>query len=178
MTTQSPNANYSSLESLEIHKILTPLDFSSRAQAGLHYAKGLARRFGSQLLLLHVIEPIVYPADLGYTPLITDEMMDEMEREAKTHIERLAEQLRAEGFAAEGHLRIGQPYLEICEGARELGADLIVITTHGHTGLRHVLLGSTAERVVRYAPCPVMVIRIPETSQPESSDSSSTRDSE
>ena len=171
MTTQPPNTNHPSFESLEIYKILTPLDFSSRAQAGLHYAKGLARRFGSQLLLLHVI-------DLGYTPLITDEMMDEMEREAKTHIERLAEQLRAEGFAAEGHLRIGQPYLEICEGARELGADLIVITTHGHTGLRHVLLGSTAERVVRYAPCPVMVIRIPKTSQPESSDSSSTRDSE
>jgi nucleotide-binding universal stress UspA family protein len=56
-------------------------------------------------------------------------------------------------------LRTGQPHTEIVEAARELGADLIVLSTHGHTGLTHALLGSTAEKVVRHAPCPVLVVR-------------------
>ena len=59
----------------------------------------------------------------------------------------------------EGLLRFGRPYLEITEAAGEVGADLIVLTTHGYTGLKHVVLGSTAERVVRHAPCPVLVVR-------------------
>ena len=146
-------------KAVSLKRILVPLDFSERGMEALGFARALGRQFGSTLILVHVIEPLVYPADLGYAPVITDEMVMEMEQEARARLDEQAARLSRAGFAVEVCLRAGRPYLEVAEAARERNADLIVLTTHGYTGLRHVLLGSTAERVVRYAPCPVMVIR-------------------
>jgi len=78
---------------------------------------------------------------------------------AQAHLQELANQLLPPGLAEKLVVRVGVPYHEIVEAAGELQADLIVITTHGHTGLKHVLLGSTAEWVVRHAPCPVLTVR-------------------
>jgi len=79
--------------------------------------------------------------------------------------EKLAEQRRrigAQRVEVRVMTRLGRPYVEITEAARDTKADMILLATHGHTGLKHVLLGSTAERVVRHAPCPVLTVRDPE----------------
>ena len=142
---------------LKIKTILVPLDFSATSAKALAYAIRMADQFGSKIILLNVIEPIATP-DLAYHPL----MLDSAES-------RAAAQKAVEAAARKAHLpdsmlkritiRHGTPFAEIADAARTLRADLIIITTHGYTGLKHVFMGSTAERVVRHAPCPVLVVR-------------------
>lgn len=148
---------------LELRQILVPLDFSAHAMKALHYATGFARLSGAKLILLHVTEPIVYPSDFGYVPLPPNTLEENFQRDARDRLEAVAaEQVKA-GVTCEVALRLGKPYHEIAAAAREHQVDLVVITTHGYTGLTHVLLGSTAERIVRHAPCPVLVVRYQET---------------
>lgn len=147
---------------LQLGHILVPLDFSAHGMKALAYARSLARRLDAHLFLVHVVEPLVYPSDLGYTPVITDDLAADLQREGQNRLDDVVRQLNEAGLNARGVLRSGRPYLEITEAAAELRADLIVLTTHGYTGLKHVLLGSTAERVVRHARCPVLVVRDPE----------------
>ena len=141
--------------SLQLKRILVPVDFSEPSEKALRYAGKFAEQFGAAVTLLHVIQPMVYPADFGYPPTPVDE--DEIVRQ------RIGERL--EGMAgklpttAQSLIRFGQPYQEINAAASELGTDLIIIATHGRTGFKHVLMGSTAERVVRHAPCPVLIVR-------------------
>jgi nucleotide-binding universal stress UspA family protein len=144
---------------LQLERILVPLDFSAHAMRALRYAAAFARQFGASLSLLHVMEPVVYPADFGYAPLPPSDLEETFQRDARERLEALAAEQTAAGIAAQALLRVGKPYAEIAAAAREIPADLIVITTHGYAGLTHVLLGSTAERVVRHAPCPVFVVR-------------------
>ena len=146
-------------EVLFFRRVLVPLDFSEHARKALRHARGLARQYRGRLLLLHVVEPMACPSDLGYTPVITDEMVEEIRREAGARLEEEVAREKAAAIECEGLLRFGRPYLEITEAADDAGVDLIVLTTHGYTGLKHVLLGSTAERVVRHARCPVLVVR-------------------
>lgn len=150
---------HEALPALNLRRVLIPLDFSERAGKALRYAQALASRFNASLILVHVVEPLVYPSDLGYTPVVTDDLANDLQREAKTRLDAAVDEMKASGLAASGRLRTGRPYLEIAAAAEEEHADLIVLTTHGYTGLKHVLLGSTAERVVRHAPCPVLVVR-------------------
>jgi nucleotide-binding universal stress UspA family protein len=144
-----------------MRRVLVPLDFSEHARKALGYALALARQFGATLVLMHVIEPMVYPADFGYTPLPDNALEQDFEREARTRLAAIAAEQAAAGFQVEHLVRIGKPYHEIALAATERRADLVVLTTHGYTGLTHVLLGSTAERVLRHAPCPVLVVRDP-----------------
>ncbi len=151
---------------MRLKKILIPTDFSDASYMAVRQGLELARQFGSGVLLIHVVEPIhpypvtglsSYPMDLPPDPIF------EMRGEAG----RMLEQLKLEagtktGITPETMLRVGRAYDQIVEIAREANADLIVISTHGYTGLKHVLLGSTAERVVRHASCPVMVVRAQE----------------
>ncbi len=157
---------------LSIHKILVPLDFSGHAQKALRHAEALAHRFEATLRLVHVVEPMVYPSDLGYTPVLTDDLATDLRQDAETRLAAVKEEVSSRGIQAEIELRSGRPYLEITRAAKDGQSDMIVITTHGYTGLKHVLLGSTAERVVRHAPCPVLVVRDPadEESLPASKD--------
>jgi len=148
---------------LEVKLILVPLDFSTHAMKALRYATALARLFGARLIVMHVTEPIVYPSDFGYAPLPPQGLEENFQKDARERLEAVAAEQTAAGVACEVALRLGKPYQEIAAAARELQVDLVVITTHGYAGLTHVLLGSTAERVVRHAPCPVMVVRDQET---------------
>ncbi|MCP5516013.1 MAG: universal stress protein [Verrucomicrobiales bacterium] len=154
----------SAASALNLRRILVPLDFSERAGKALHYARALASGFSATLVLVHVVEPLVYPSDLGYAPVVTDDLANDLQKEAQTRLDAAVGEMTAAGLSTTGVLRSGRPYLEIAAAAEQERADLIVLTTHGYTGLKHVLLGSTAERVVRHAPCPVLVVRDPAAS--------------
>lgn len=142
-----------------ITTILVPIDFSAHAKNALKYAVPLARQFRASLHLVYVVEPTVYPPDLGFGQVVMagveEELRGKGERELRVLIDREIGDAVESSFA----VRTGKPHQEILRAAAERNADLIVIATHGHTGVEHMLFGSTAERVVRNAPCPVLTIR-------------------
>lgn len=142
---------------LGLKSILVPIDFSTESTRALQYAVPFAEHFGARLILLHVVEPVAMP-DFAYFPLSMEN--DKVLNAAKGKLALLCQQERIKSPLVENTLvRQGKAYLEIAEAARGLKADLIIISTHGYTGLKHVLIGSTAERVVRHAPCPVLIVR-------------------
>ena len=155
----APTAVKDATPPLELRRILVPLDFSPSSLKALHYAKAFARQFSARLVLLHVTEPVVFPSELGYAPLATEALERSFAEDAQAKLSAIGAEITAAGLTVETRLRVGRPFHEIATAAAELDVDLIVIATHGFTGLTHVLLGSTAERVVRHASCPVLVVR-------------------
>jgi nucleotide-binding universal stress UspA family protein len=143
---------------LQIKSILVPIDFSPSSEKALAYAVVFARQFGATLTLLHVVESVATPDFAKSFPLVMEN--DRVMTECQQHLERVLKDLQIEPKLVEKTLvRQGPSYHEIAEAARTLKADLIILSTHGYTGLKHALLGSTTERVVRHAPCPVLVVR-------------------
>ena len=141
-----------------IKSILVPIDFSAPSKKALAYAVPFARRFGAKLTLLNVVEPVATPDFAKSFPLAMEN--DEVMAECKRELERVVKQAGVSPKLIEKTLvRFGRSFHEIADAARTLKVDLIVIATHGYTGLKHALLGSTTERVVRHAPCPVLVVR-------------------
>jgi universal stress protein A len=149
---------------LHLRKLLVPTDFSANSKKALIYAVRLAQRNNSSLILFHAFEPPGFvrqlPQDYSYE--FHEETMKQcdtaMRRSAET-LGMLSEAVKGSNIQIETSQRLGTPYEEIVKFAKEKEMDLIVIATHGYTGLNHFLLGSTAERVVRLAPCPVLVVR-------------------
>jgi universal stress protein A len=140
-----------------IKHILVPLDFSTPSEKALEYAVSLAKQFGAKLTLLNVVEPIATP-DFAYFPLAMEN--DKVMAQAKQELERVRAKVGIDKRLVEKILvRNGAAYREITNAAKTLKVDLIVISTHGYSGLAHVFMGSTAERVVRHAECPVLVVR-------------------
>jgi nucleotide-binding universal stress UspA family protein len=141
----------------QIRSILVPLDFSQPSKEALEAAAGFARQFGTKLTLLNVVEPVATP-DFAYHPLMMEN--DKIMAQSKRELERVPKSEGVDSELVEKVLvRNGVPYREITDAARTLKVDLIVIATHGYSGLAHVFMGSTAERVVRHAECPVLVVR-------------------
>jgi universal stress protein A len=142
---------------LQLRRILVPTDFSGAAAQALRYAVPLARTMGAKIVLLHVIEPVYAGAEpgMGYMPQQTEAQT----ASAKNLMREIATEWVPKELFEKAVLRTGSPFHEIASAAQSLKADLIVITTHGRTGLNHVLMGSTAERVVRHAGCPVLTVR-------------------
>ncbi len=149
---------------IQIQKILVPVDFSSCSGRALSYAIGFAQQFKASIALIHVVELNYMGTGLGEieVPLLENELRENASRQ----LDSLLETAVRAGVTAEAHLRLGRPWYEMTEAARTLGADLVIMGTHGYTGLKHVLMGSTAERVVRHAPCPVLIVREREFLQP------------
>lgn len=143
---------------IEVRIILVPIDFSANAQAVLEWAAHLAEEHGSKLVLLHVYHlPVDFQQLEGaYLP---PDFWTQVKADAQENLERAAAPLRARGLEVEAVVREGYPATAIEEEARTLGADLVVIGTRGHTGVKHLLLGSVAERVVQKAPCPVLAVK-------------------
>ncbi|OLE56480.1 MAG: hypothetical protein AUG74_19225, partial [Bacteroidetes bacterium 13_1_20CM_4_60_6] len=134
--------------------ILVPIDFSPGSKKALKYALPFARQFGAQIILLHVVEPVGTP-DFAYFPLTMEN--DKVMAIASGKLDLLCRQEAiAPRLIAKTLARHGKAYQEIADAARTLKVDLIIIATHGYTGLKHAFLGSTTERVVRHAPCPVL----------------------
>jgi nucleotide-binding universal stress UspA family protein len=123
----------------------------------LRYAIPLTQQFGATLDLVHVIEPTPFLSDMDNMPLAMSDA--EVAQRVAAELSSLARREVPAGVQVNPVVRHGKPYQEITEAAKERNADLVVIATHGRTGLQHTLLGSTAERVVRLAPCPVLVVR-------------------
>jgi len=154
-TSTGPQTRDNPLE-FKIEKILMPLDFSRASMEALDYAVSMAKQFHAAIHLVHV-----YPPDEASAPGGGHLLFQSAEA-----IERLNEELTGihrkhmPTFRPENcHIRSGRPYEEIIRVGREIGADLIMLATRGYSGLKHLLLGSTAERVVRNAPCAVLVTR-------------------
>ena len=142
------------MENAQIDRILVPTDFSEPALKAVQYAVGLAQRLKASVTLLYVVEPAIYPAELGIAVNIEGDLVDR----GHEQIAKLAAQ-ECGSVQTDTEVLTGVADLKIVEAAQAAGADMIVMGTHGHSGLAHVLLGSTAERVVRKAPCPVLTIR-------------------
>ena len=142
---------------VQFKRILCPVDFSEHSQAALAQAAEVARKFGAELTLLHVVEPILYPVAYGLPPVSPVDYESVARDSATKALERLAAGLP--GLKPLTRVDAGAASQRISELAKTEGFDLIVLATHGYTGLKHVLLGSTAERVVRLAPCAVLVVK-------------------
>jgi universal stress protein A len=143
----------------KFQRILVAVDLSEESRSALACAAELAAKFDASLTLVHVVEPHFGPPDTDVPPL-TGEASDASEfAEAKLELSALGEQMLGPCRVVETVVRAGLAFFEITEAAKALGADLIVVGTHGYTGLKRALLGSTAEKVVRHAPCPVLVAR-------------------
>jgi len=138
---------------------LGPIDFSGESKKAVQYAVAFARQFGASIVLLHLVEPIVYPSDVGYGPVVVQIPNHGAIKRAKVRLSALGKKRVGGKILAETLVLTGSPWFEITEAAKALEIDLIVIGTHGYTGLDHALMGSTAEKVVRHAPCPVFVVR-------------------
>ena len=146
---------------LEIRSILAPTDFSRHAEGALRYACGLAERFGATLHLLHVLPDVIVPVgpDPLQIPTLPPEYYTETEAQARAALARAADPSWGRPPHLAVAVRWGDAVAGIVDHASTSDIDLIVIATHGRTGLSHVLLGSVAERIVREAPCPVLTIR-------------------
>jgi len=143
---------------IEIRRILVPIDFSPSASAIMEWAAHLAKEHGSRLVLLHAYHlPVEFQQlEAAYLP---PDFWANVKNEAAATLERYAEPLRAQGLQVECVVREGYPATVIEEEAARSGVDLIVIGTRGLSGLKHLLLGSVAERVVQRAPCPVLSVK-------------------
>lgn len=141
---------------LAVQSILVPVDFSECSKKALLYARAFANQFGGELTVLHVVKP--------YIPVPEATMVDVglIERNLRKTAEYQMAELQKEMGGSKPFrplVRAGNPAIEVVKAARNLGADLIIISTHGRTGVGHWLMGSTAEKVVRSAHCPVLVVR-------------------
>ncbi len=140
-----------------IHRILCPVDFSETSERALQYAVALARQFGAGIHLVHVWQMPVYAFPDGAVilgPDVVAEITNEMQRSLDAMIARHKEP----ELVIEGHLMQGVPDREVARMANQLNAELIVMGTHGRTGISHMLLGSVAERVVRTSTVPVLTV--------------------
>lgn len=144
---------------MQIKRILVPIDFSRSSLKAVDYAIDLAKRNHAELVLVHVIEPMNYALP-RYLPEPTA-LLEEQRKEAQDALDRLVERVSKRHPQCRSEVHLGIVYERIADLARTLKADLVIIATHGRSGLAHLLIGSVAERVVRMAPCPVLTVRSP-----------------
>jgi len=150
---------------IAFRRFLVPIDFSEHSKKTIEYATRLAALTGASIRVLHVFQIPDYPAAFYHGQYLEQDAVkihvETAKREAATQLTLVAEQIHGNGLEAESVLRVGNPFEEIVNVAKELGVDLIVVGSHGSAGLGRLLLGSTADRVLQYAPCPVLVVKYP-----------------
>ncbi len=139
--------------------ILIPTDFSNTSEAAVSYGCELAERLKAKVYLLHVVEnPHLGPGGATLWDYSLPALKQRLEDEAEKRMATLASQYEGK-VSIDRSARVGTPWVEITEDARERDVDLIVMGTHGHGAVAEALLGSVADRVVRHAPCPVLTVR-------------------
>jgi len=141
---------------IKLEKILYPTDFSEASENAQRYAISFAKAFGARLYLLSVNQPF----NMAFLdPLIVHDLDTNREAAVRENLGRLRAEMAQQGIEVEAEMRRGSTSYEIVSFAKEKEIDLIIMGTHGWSGLNHVLMGSTAEVVVRKAPCPVLTVR-------------------
>ncbi len=155
---------------IQIQRIVVPMDFSECSRRGLKYAAALAERFGSEIVLVHAIEA---PLNLPPQTLVRLDpegppmpIMEYVREAADRRLNALLAELDLVHVKARGVIEVGDVRDVLLEHAKSLGADMIVMGTNGRKGLRHLLIGSVAEDIVRRSPVPVLTIRSPEEVRP------------
>jgi nucleotide-binding universal stress UspA family protein len=151
-STQTAESRF--IEPLHIHTILVPIDLSEESYRALEFALPLAKRFRASVHIVHVYEGARQLSSIATSPVLFSEV--EMERRLCQQVERRS---GTRPHLDDCHIRTGKPFQEIIACSNELKADLIVIATHGQSGFRHLTLGSTTEKIIRHASCPVLVVR-------------------
>jgi nucleotide-binding universal stress UspA family protein len=162
--------NETGTPALQLRKILLPTDFSGCANFALPYAAAIARAAKATVICINVVEPIV-PA-VGYSglaePMPVADISEQLEDSAERELPRLVDCEELHGLNVEEVIAHGDAAAEIVRVAGERRVDLIVISSHGRTGLGRMIFGSTAEAVVRHANCPVLVVKPPPEEEGES----------
>jgi nucleotide-binding universal stress UspA family protein len=143
-----------------IRRILHASDFSGPSRLAFARAIDFAKLARAEVILVHVLNPIVpYVGDGYIAPQLYDQIVTDLQTKARKHLQRMAEKARSAGVKASTLIVEGATPERIVRTARSKRADLIVIGTHGHTGLTRMVLGSVASRVVATASCPVLTVR-------------------
>lgn len=144
---------------IKIRRILCPVDFSDASRNAVRYAHEFAKGMGASLVLLNVVEPRPMAVDmsLSYVPLEED-----LEKAAREDLEEIIRTEREKGVEVQAEVEIGTPSEVILEKAEELDVNLVILGSHGKTGLSRLLMGSVAESVVRKATCPVLIVKAEE----------------
>jgi nucleotide-binding universal stress UspA family protein len=148
---------------MRIQTILVPVDFSAFSGHAFRWALGIATEQQAKVILVHAVHSLshfAFPENICVTDFPT--MEQELINEAKKRLTSFVTKETTGTISVETQVVVGEPVWEICRAATRAHVDLIVMGSHGRTGLSHVLLGSVAERVVRHAPCPVLVARGPQ----------------
>ena len=147
---------------IAIRRVLAPTDFSDNSLPAVRYAAEMAEKFAAELVLLHVVQDLalILPDAVMPTPVVNPDL-DQLVSAAKDGLANLVRDQNLARLNPRIEVRIGPPAAEIVAAAGDLTCDLLCVSTHGRTGLAHLLLGSVAERIVRHAPpgCPVLVVR-------------------
>jgi nucleotide-binding universal stress UspA family protein len=145
---------------IDLRRILVPTDFSKSSANALAYAVAFAEKFGAEIHLLHVVQDLALfiPEAVLIAPAPAPPV-EQFTAAARAALERAITDLQRPGLTVHPQVAEGTPYEEIVRFARERDVDLIVIGTHGRTGLAHILLGGVTDKVVRRAPCPVLTVR-------------------
>jgi universal stress protein A len=142
-----------------VARVLCPCDFSPSSRAALATATSIARRFDAELVLVHVIEPLLFPVEYGLVTAPPFDLEEQAAGNARRELDTLLSTIGKGLKSARAEVLFGLPWQQILDCQQQTRADLVVIGTHGHTGLKHLLLGSTAERVVRHASVPVLTVK-------------------
>jgi len=145
------------MSDLLINRILVATDFSACARRAVDYGLCVAHAWSAHVDLLYVVEVL---RGLEFDAPFADPLLEKRRKEAEQFLGDLTTRVKQKGLDVEWHLREGIPSEQIGQTALELRADLIVVGTHGRTGLDHIMLGSTSERVIKQAPCPVLTVRV------------------
>ena len=148
------------IKPLPIRRIVVPIDFSEYSYKSLDYASAFALQSTAEVILLHIV-PLNY-IDTELIAFDYSQLEKQSAETARSQLEKLRAQRVPSSLKTQALVRIGRPVEEIVSAAASLDADLIIMSTHGYTGLKHAFLGSTTENVVRYAPCPVLTLRLHE----------------
>lgn len=147
---------------INIKKVLFSTDFSENSNYASSYAVDLAQKFGARLYILHVIHELIDTTGFYVPNISLDQLQKDLEKGAEEMMEKFCRERLGDFKEYECINVIGLPHLEILNMAKEKGMDMIVMGTHGRTGIDRVLFGSTAEKVVKKAPCPVLTVRNPQ----------------
>jgi nucleotide-binding universal stress UspA family protein len=142
-------------------ELVVPTDFSEYSLRAIDYGVEIAEKFCSHLTLVYVVEPLLQAADLTWTTVDFEELNKAHKETAEKQLEKLAKERIPERIPCDAVILFGKPFVEILKYATERNADLIVMATHGRGAISHLLMGSTAEKVVRKSTCPVLTVKHP-----------------